>query len=319
MGGCSYDRDVYSSGDNYSSSGFHSSPLSDYTFNTSDIHSLDKKLLPLNRTLECSTKTGIVIVLDVTGSMGDSAKLLYDKLPMLWGQLEQQGYLKDFSISFAAVGDHNCDGAPFQICDFAEGKKLDKWIEKLYLEGGGGGQLTESYESVAYFYANKVRFTHPKAADEKPFFFIIGDEAPYPDLSVEDIKQHFGGKVQGDVSTKEIFEKVKENYNFKHIHVPYDDFNDSSADKEVVTAWKKYIGNDLMKVSEPKAVVDVLLGAVAITTGKRTLAEYQQDMRDRGQTEDRIKNVTAALKGLKCEDQDSSNASPKGRGKSQRI
>lgn len=317
MGGMSYDRDVYSSGDNYSSSGFHSSPLSDHTFNTSDIHKLDKKLLPLNRTLECSTKTGIVIVLDVTGSMGDSAKLLYDKLPMLWGQLEQQGYLKDFSISFAAVGDHNCDGAPFQICDFETGKKLDKWIEKMYLEGGGGGQQTESYESVAYFYANKVRFTHPKAGEEKPFFFIIGDEAPYPELSADDIKEHFGGKVQSDISTKEIFETVKDKYNFKHIHVPYQP--SAVYENMIEREWKKVIGEDLLKVSEPKAVVDVLLGAIAISTGKRTLKEYEQDMRDRGQTADRIRNVHAALKGLASNEEDDKKASPKGRGKSQRL
>lgn len=113
MGGLSYDRDVYSSGSNYSSSGFHSSSLADHAFKTSDVRALDPKLLPLNRHLECTTKNAIVIALDVTGSMGDSAKLLYDKLPMLWGQLEQQGYLKDFSISFAAVGDCTCDGAPF--------------------------------------------------------------------------------------------------------------------------------------------------------------------------------------------------------------
>ena len=87
MGGCSYDREVYSSGNSYSSSGFHSSDLSDHTFAKSDeaaaARGLDKSLLAMNRTLECSAKTGIVIVLDVTGSMGDSVKLLYDKLPML--------------------------------------------------------------------------------------------------------------------------------------------------------------------------------------------------------------------------------------------
>ena len=315
MGGMSYDRDVYSSGENYSSSGFHSSPLADRTFDRSDIRDLDPSLLPLNRTLECTTKNSIVIALDITGSMGDSAKLLYDKLPMLWGQLEQQGYLKDFSISFAAVGDCTSDGAPFQVCDFAEGKTLDGWIERLYLEGGGGQELTESYEMLAHFYANKVRFTHPKAEATKPFFFIIGDEAPYPSVDASQVRQHFGGKAQGDTSTKRVFEQVAEKYTFKHIHVPY---GDAASDRWVADQWRGYIGHDFMKVSEPKAVVDVLLGVVAILTGARTLEQYQQDMRDRGQTEDRIRNVTAALKDLNPEQDDKSK--PKsGRGKSQRL
>jgi hypothetical protein len=314
MGGMSYDRDVYSSGSNYSSSGFHASPLADATFKKSDIRDLDPELLPLNRTLQCHTKNSLIIALDVTGSMGDSAKLLYDKLPMLWGQLEQQGYLDDFSISFAAVGDCTCDGAPFQICDFAEGKKIDKWIEKLFLEGGGGGQQAESYETLAYYYANKTRFTHPTA--EKPFFFIIGDEAPYPTVTAESIKQHFGGKAQGDVPTKEVFDQIREKFNFKHIHVPY---GNSEFDKEIQHTWKKCIDDDLVKVSEPKAVVDVVLGTVAILSGKRTLEEYEQDMRARGQTEERIKNVLAALKGLQADKDDAPSPRKSGRGKSQRL
>lgn len=316
MGGMSYDRDVYSSGSNYSSSGFHASPLADRTFTKSDIRDLDHKLLPLNRTLECHTENGIVIALDVTGSMGDSAKLLYDKLPMLWGQLEQQGYLKDFSISFAAVGDCTCDGAPFQVCDFEEGKKLDSWIKKMYLEGGGGGQTTESYEMLAYYYANKVRFTHPKAGEQKPFLFIIGDEAPYPSLSAEDIKKHFGGKAQGNISTKEVFSALSEKYNLKHIHIPYGDADDN---REIVSQWRGHIGSNLLKVSEPKAVVDVLLGVVAISTGARTLEQYIQDMRDRGQTDKRIQNVEKALCGLAAQGSNSKSASSKGRGTTQRL
>lgn len=323
MGGCSYDRDVYSSGSSHSSSGFHSSSLSDHTFSVSSVRELDSKLLPKNRTLECSAKTGIVIALDVTGSMGDSAKLLYDKLPMLWGQLEQQGYLDDFAISFAAVGDCNCDGAPFQVCNFAQGTDIDDWISKLYLEEGGGGQLSESYEMLAYFYANNVRFTHPKA--DKPFFFMIGDEAPYPELSAEDIREHFGDRVQGDVQTTKVFEQVAKKYHFKHLHVPYGGGGRSSSDQAIEREWRKCIGEDYIKVSEPKSVVDVILGIVAILKKARTIDEYQEDMHTRGQTKARIENVTAALRGVKLED-DGQRSTPakedgtkKGRGKTTRL
>lgn len=324
MGGCSYDRDVYSSGDSYSSSGFHSSTYSDAAFTTTNVHNLDPELLPLNRTLECKTKNSIVIGLDVTGSMGDSAKLLYDKLPMLWGQLEQQGYLKDFSISFAAVGDCTSDSAPFQICNYEEGKKIDSWIKKLYIEGGGGGQKTESYEMLAYYYANKTKFTYPKASEIKPFFFIIGDESPYDSLDTAAVKQHFGTRLQSDIGTTKVFEQVKSKYNFKHIHVPYSNGSeDSSENKAIEKSWKKHVGDDLIPVSEPKAVVDVILGVVAIVSGSRTLDQYKQDMRDRGQTEKRIENVERALKGLvatiKTNDKNPTPQAPKARGKTTRL
>jgi hypothetical protein len=37
----------------------------------------------------------------------------------------------------------------------------------------------------------------------------------------------------------------------------------------------------------PKAVVDCMLGAIAIVTGERTLEEYIEDLEERGQTEER--------------------------------
>ena len=321
MGGCSYDRDVYSSGDNFSSSGFHHSPLADQAFTKSDISDLDKRLLPINRTLECSTQNALVIELDVTGSMGDNAKMLYDKFPMLWGQLEQQNYLEDFSISIVANGDCTCDGAPIQVCDFAAGKKLDTWIKRLFLEGGGGGQGTETYEMPAYFYAHKVRFTHPKADQQKPFYISIGDEAPNASIPRDALETHFGnkGKAEGDLSSADVFKQVREKYHYKHIHIPYG--GDATTDTEVKRQWKKYIGSDLISVAEPKAVVDVLIGVVALTTGKRTLPEYLQDMRDRGQTDERVQNVATALKHLAEElgRDGGGGAASKGKGKTTRL
>lgn len=39
----------------------------------------------------------------------------------------------------------------------------------------------------------------------------------------------------------------------------------------------------------------MILGAIALTSGVRTLETYVRDMRDRGQDEERIKEVTFAL------------------------
>jgi len=51
-----------------------------------------------------------------------------------------------------------------------------------------------------------------------------------------------------------------------------------------------------LRKKNAKAVVDTVLGAIAITAGKRDLQGYIGDMRNRGQDEDRIAEVTAALK-----------------------
>jgi hypothetical protein len=48
------------------------------------------KMTPVNRNpldLVCNNQTAISVVLDVTGSMGDAPRLLWDKIPLLLGEL----------------------------------------------------------------------------------------------------------------------------------------------------------------------------------------------------------------------------------------
>ena len=97
MGGSSYDRDVYSSS---SSSSWGSFGASDYSASKFTRSFLDSSMNPNGKILKSSAKTPIVIMLDVTGSNIDFARVVYDKMPMFYGQIEQKGYLEDFEISF---------------------------------------------------------------------------------------------------------------------------------------------------------------------------------------------------------------------------
>jgi hypothetical protein len=62
--------------------------------------------------LKCKHKNPIVMAIDVTGSMGNWSKIIYDKMPMFYGQIMMQGYLDDPALSIAGVGDATCDKAP---------------------------------------------------------------------------------------------------------------------------------------------------------------------------------------------------------------
>jgi hypothetical protein len=55
--------------------------------------------------LKCKQKHPIVVVIDVTGSMGNWTKIIYDKMPMFYGQIMMQGYLTDPALSVSGVGD----------------------------------------------------------------------------------------------------------------------------------------------------------------------------------------------------------------------
>ena len=141
--------------------------------------SMDGSLRTEWKILEKPNQISHCCTTDVTGSNIDFARVVYDKLPMFYGQIEQKGYLKDFAISFIAVGDAYTDEYPLQVCDFAKGIELDSWIEKIGLEGAGGGQRMESYELAAYYLYKNAKF---KAGSE-PIIFFIGDEKPDPTVN----------------------------------------------------------------------------------------------------------------------------------------
>ncbi len=67
------------------------------------------------------------------GYLQPFTEIIYDKLPMLYGQIKLQGYLPDPAISFCAIGDATCDEAPLQVSGFGQGKEIDEIVQKLYL------------------------------------------------------------------------------------------------------------------------------------------------------------------------------------------
>ena len=290
MGGFSYDRDVYSdssSSDWGSSSSYGASSYSASRFTSSY---LDSSLKPNGKILESKTKSPIIVVLDVTGSNIDFARVVYDKLPMFYGQIEQKGYLKDFDISFCAVGDAYTDDYPLQICDFAKGIELDSWIEKIVLESGGGGQGMESYELAAYYLYKNTKFV----AGSEPIIFFIGDEKPYSTVDQSQAKQFDIECLETVVNPFDLLRK-KVNDNVFMLLNKYG----SSFDNSTIECWERLLAPEhVIKIGEEKAIIDLMLGVISMVSSSRTLETYKIDMLGRGQTRARIEGVSKSLEGL---------------------
>jgi hypothetical protein len=187
MGGGYYDRDV---GMTEVADG---APEAQYTRAAETAMSqrgLAPELSPRGRILVCEARDPIVVAMDVTRSRGNDSKVVYDKMPMLYGQILMQGYLEEPAISFAAIGDADGDQAPLQVADFASGTDLDRWLTRIWLEEGGGGTGRESYELAAWFYARRTRLADDAS---RGYFFITGDEGFYPEVSAEQLTQHVIG------------------------------------------------------------------------------------------------------------------------------
>ena len=282
MGSYSYDRDVYSS------SSYDSWGASSYSATKFNKTTLDYELKPNGKKLKSKTKNPIIIVLDVTGSNINFARLVYDKLPMFYGEIESKGYLDDFDLCICAVGDAKCDDYPIQIGEFAKGLEIDSWLEKIVLEGGGGGQQTESYELMAYYLLHNTEF-EPGA---QPMLFFIADEMPYDNVSLKEAEE-IGTPCQSDYNPfPELNKKFKDN-----VFVMLNKYCGRSFSNDITEKWKKLLPPEhTIRIPEEKAIVDLMLGVIALRT--KELDEYALDMKGIGQTQKRIAGVSESLQEL---------------------
>jgi len=71
------------------------------------------------------------------------------------------------------------------------------------------------------------------------------------------------------------------------------------SDDVILAQWATVIPREhIIRIGDPGAIIDVLLGALAIADGKVDLATYAKDMADAGAPPARIAEVETALASL---------------------
>lgn len=241
-----------------------------------------------------STKSSapLIIVVDETGSMGDWPATIFSKLPYL--ENEGKEYLgEDFEICFMAIGDAYCDEKyPLQVRPFAKGLELKNRLTELVIEGGGGGQTTETYELAALFAADKIEISNAI----KPIMIFIGDEQCYDTISPDHAEKLLGMKLQKTLTTEAVFKKLCEKYSVYLIRKPYGSSSGnalSSTDSRITEHWAKLIGNDhISNLPEAGRVVDVIFGILAKEANR--IAYFEHELEER-QTEDQVNTVYKSL------------------------
>jgi hypothetical protein len=220
--------------------------------------------------------TPIQLYLDVTGSMGHIPhEMIKDGLPTLIGTLIQNG-VEDVALMFGAVGDHECDHAPLQIGQFESGDaEMDMWLERVWIEGNGGGNDGESYLLAWYFAANHVRTDAFDKRNQKGFVFTIGDEPCLKNLPVSAIKGIMDSTAvgQGNYTREELLAKAQEQNHVYHIHVNH-------GGRYFDPAWKQMLGKNAIEVFQyttiSRVISDIVLSHAKMTVVPKT-SETAQD------------------------------------------
>ncbi len=131
--------------------------------------------------------------------MRDVPRQLQQKLPQLLGLLLRKGYADDPQILFGAIGDATCDRAPLQVGQFESDNRMDDDLSRILLEGGGGGQKTESYELAMYFMARHTVTDCYAKRGKRGYLFLIGDEMAYPRVKRAEVAAVIGDGPQADI------------------------------------------------------------------------------------------------------------------------
>ena len=69
-----------------------------------------------------------------------------------------------------------------------------------------------------------------------------------------------------------MFKELMRKYNVFHLHKEY---HDPKTNMKMLASWERSLGPErILRFKTPKACIDVLLGAVALTSGSRDLKGY---------------------------------------------
>ena len=223
----------------------------------------------------------IAVLFDVTGSMGSVPRALQARLPQLLGLLLRKGYATDPQILFGAIGDATCDRAPLQVGQFESDNRMDGDLERILLEGGGGGQKTESYELAMYFMARHTSTDCFEKRGKRGYLFIIGDEMPYPQVKPREVSAWIGDEIPQPVALRNLIAQLTRRWDTYYILPAGASY---AGDGQVLGTWRALLGQNVIELSDLDAVCETIALTVGLGEEAIDLDEGLSDLRDAGST-----------------------------------
>lgn len=189
----------------------------------------------------------VILALDVTGSMGNAAKMCAAKLDEIMTELYKS--VTDIEFLMMGIGDLAYDFAPIQASQFESDIRILDQTTKIFFEAGGGGNSFESYTAAWYFGLNNTDLDCWKRG-KKGIIITLGDEPLNPYLPGKALSGVLGTNTQ-DVDTKTLYNDVIEKFDVYHIaitdHSSYERYKSAIKD-----SWGKLLGQHFMKSTSDK-------------------------------------------------------------------
>lgn len=209
---------------------------------------IDSALDPRNVIRECCDSEEhpntlpVILALDVTGSMGQTAVEVAKRLNEIMTKL--YGQIKDVEFMIMGIGDLAYDNCPIQASQFESDIRIAEQLDKIYFEFGGGGNCFESYTAAWYFGSRHTKLDCWNRG-KKGVIITIGDERLNPYLPVSGRRSGLGittgDTLQADVETKDLYMETSEKFDIYHINVNHRNGYDREG---IVESFSEYLDDN---------------------------------------------------------------------------
>jgi len=212
--------------------------------------------------------TPIIVAVDVTGSMGMLAEALVKRgLKPLFEEIIARKPVTDPHVMAMAVGDAHCDSAPLQVSQFEADLTIAAQIEKIYLEGGGGGNRHESYHLPWYFAATRTAIDSMEKRNTKGYLFTVGDEECPPELKASHVRAVLGGGLEADLDSRDVLAMASRCYEVFHVVVEEGWYARNNI-RRVMKSWTEMLGQRVLRLSDHGMLSEVIVSAIEVNEGR---------------------------------------------------
>lgn len=197
----------------------------------------------------------VILALDVTGSMGDTAVQVAKNINTV--MTEMYSKLKDVEFMVMGIGDLAYDDSPIQISQFESDVRIVEQMDQVYFEFGGGGNSYESYTAAWYMGVRHCALDAWKRG-RKGIIITLGDEELNPHLPARGLREATGDDLQADVETKDLWEEASEKFDIYHINVEHRSYMSPSLER----TWREYLDEDHFFTVGTNQVVDTIIDII---------------------------------------------------------
>lgn len=210
----------------------------------------------------------IVVALDVTGSMGINAEQLSKHgLGIMVEEIIKRKPVSDPHFMCMGIGDVKYDNSPLQVTQFEADITIANDLKDIYLEGGGGGNNSESYNLAWYFAALHTSIDCYEKRGKKGYLFTLGDEEVPKDLLASEIRKVFGNEETNDYTSEQLLNMASKMYHVYHIIVEQGSHARHYM-KEVMDSWTPLLGQRVLRLANNDDLAEVIVSAIEVNEGK---------------------------------------------------